>query len=125
MVGIGPGCGHEHRDEDRVDAGRRRVGGRDVEPGDGLHEGVSVESQKWAAVRLDKLAAMTAGSVRFASCEPLLGPLDLRLWLGSGLEWVIMGGESGTRPRPVHPDWVRSIRDQCQTAGVAYLHCTS
>ena len=84
--------------------------------------GVSVESQKWAPVRLDKLAATAAGPVRFASCEPLLGPLDLRPWLGSGLDWVITGGESGPRSRPVHPDWVRSIRDQCQAAGVAYLH---
>jgi protein gp37 len=57
--------------------------------------GVSVESQKWAPVRLDKLAATTVGAVRFASCEPLLGELDLRPWLGSGLDWVIAGGESG------------------------------
>jgi protein gp37 len=57
--------------------------------------GVSVESQKWASVRLDKLAATSAGSVRFASCEPLLGEPDLRPWLGSGLDWVIAGGESG------------------------------
>jgi hypothetical protein len=55
--------------------------------------GVSVESQKWA-FRLDKLAATTAGAVRFASCEPLLGELDLRPWLGLGLDWVIAGGES-------------------------------
>jgi hypothetical protein len=47
--------------------------------------GVSVESQKWASVRLDKLAATSAGPVRFASCEPLLGELDLRPWLGSGV----------------------------------------
>jgi len=59
--------------------------------------GVSVESGKWAAVRLDKLAATTAGAVQFASCEPLLGPLDMRPWLGSGLDWVIAGGESGPR----------------------------
>ncbi len=84
--------------------------------------GVSVESQKWAAVRLDKLAAVSAGGVRFASCEPLLGPLDLRPWLGSGLDWIITGGESGPKARPVHPDWVRSLRDQCLASGVAFLH---
>jgi protein gp37 len=83
--------------------------------------GVSVESQKWAAVRLDKLAATTAGAVRFASCEPLLGPLDLRPWLGSGLDWVIAGGESGPRARPMHPAWVRSLRDQCEGARVPYF----
>jgi len=88
--------------------------------------GVSVESQKWA-FRLDKLAATTAGAVRFASCEPLLGELDLRPWLGSGLDWVIAGGESGPKSRPAHPDWVRSLRDQCQMSGVPYffkLLCT-
>jgi protein gp37 len=83
--------------------------------------GVSIESQKWAAVRLDKLAATTAGAVRFASCEPLLGPLDLRPWLGPGLDWVIAGGESGPRARPMHPAWVRSLRDQCGVARVPYF----
>jgi protein gp37 len=83
--------------------------------------GVSVESQKWAGVRLDKLAATTAGAVRFASCEPLLGTLDLRPWLGSGLDWVIAGGESGPRARPMHPAWVRSLRDQCEEASVPYF----
>ncbi len=83
--------------------------------------GVSVESQKWAAVRLDKLAATTAGAVRFASCEPLLGPMDLRPWLGSGLDWVIAGGESGPRARPMHPVWARSLRDQCEEAGIPYF----
>jgi hypothetical protein len=82
--------------------------------------GVSVESQKWA-FRLDKLAATTAGAVRFVSCEPLLGGLDLRSWLGSGLDWVIAGGESGPKSRPAHPDWVRSLRDQCQMSGVPYF----
>jgi len=83
--------------------------------------GVSVESQKWAAVRLDKLAATTAGAVRFVSCEPLLGALDLRPWLKSGLDWVIVGGESGPRSRPMHPAWARSLRDQCEGARVPYF----
>jgi hypothetical protein len=59
--------------------------------------------------------------VRFASCEPLLGELDLRPWLGSGLDWVIAGGESGPRSRPVHPAWVRSLRDQCHESGVRFF----
>ncbi len=54
------------------------------------------------------------------SCEPLLGPLDLTPWLQS-LNWLIVGGESGPHARPMHPDWVRSIRDQCQAAGVPFF----
>ena len=57
--------------------------------------GVSVETQKWASVRLDKLATTSAAAVRFASCEPLLGELDIRPWLAGSLQWVIAGGESG------------------------------
>jgi protein gp37 len=84
--------------------------------------GVSVETQKWAGVRLDKLAATSAGAVRFASCEPLLGELDLRPWLGDGLDWVIVGGESGAGARPTHPGWARSLRDQSVAAGVAFFY---
>ncbi len=90
--------------------------------------GVSVETQKWASVRLDKLAATSAAAVRFASCEPLLGELDIRPWLAGSLQWVIAGGESGPGARPMHPDWARSLRDQCQDAGVPYffkLLCTN
>ena len=90
--------------------------------------GVSVETQKWAPVRLGKLAATSVAGVRFASCEPLLGELDIRRWLDGGLEWVIAGGESGSRARPMHPDWTRSLRDQCQAAGVPFffkLLCTN
>jgi protein gp37 len=83
--------------------------------------GVSVESQKWAQVRLGKLTATSAAAVRFASCEPLLGELDIRPWLGHGLDWVIAGGESGPRSRPMHPDWARGLRDQCVAAGVPYF----
>jgi protein gp37 len=85
-----------------------------------LWVGVSVETQKWAPVRLDKLAATTAGAVRFVSCEPLLGELDIRPWLAGGLDWVIVGGESGSGARPMHPDWARSLRDQCIDAGVPH-----
>ena len=57
--------------------------------------------------------------VRSISIEPLLedlGTLDL-----TGIHWVIVGGESGSSARPMHPDWVRSIRDQCLAAGVPYF----
>jgi hypothetical protein len=92
--------------------------------------------------------------VRFLSCEPLLGPVNLDRWLGlepgntwadclcdeispedrpcltcdsrrwlgqqSGLSWIIVGGESGPKARPMHPAWARSLRDQAQAAGVAF-----
>ena len=51
------------------------------------------------------------------SVEPLLGPVDLR---GAAIDWAIVGGESGPNARPMHPDWARSIRDQCQAAGVPF-----
>lgn len=56
--------------------------------------------------------------VRFLSCEPLLGPLLLDL---SGIHWVIAGGESGPKARPMKEEWVREIRDQCQAQGVAFF----
>ncbi len=59
------------------------------------------------------------GSIRFLSVEPLIGMVG-RLNLG-GIDWVIVGGESGPRARPMHPDWVREIRDQCTEAGVAFF----
>lgn len=133
--------------------------------------GTSVEDQRAADVRIPALLG-TPAAVRFLSCEPLLGPVDLT-WLeepdddrdgvidalrgqnliyglGHGIEmpryrpgwedagpcdrmyvdertdlgsihWVIAGGESGSGARPMHPDWVRGIRDQCVEAGVAFF----
>jgi protein gp37 len=100
--------------------------------------GVSVEDQKWADIRIPALLD-TPAAVRFLSCEPLLGSVDLRAcggvsaidrdWIGgpgggSGaphpfVDWVIVGGESGPGARPMHPDWVRTIRDDCYQADVA------
>jgi protein gp37 len=128
--------------------------------------GVSVEDQKRADLRIPALVD-TAAAVRFLSCEPLLGPVDLTAWMPEGhaawrcqgpdcrrfysgplqqhcpdcgreghwtgshtgngrpngqpIGWVIAGGESGHGARPMSPDWARSLRDQCQKAGVAYL----
>lgn len=93
--------------------------------------GVSAENQQWADIRIPALLD-TPAAVRFVSAEPLLGPLDLRRYVWDepsglagdwqrGLDWVIVGGESGRGARPMHPDWARSIRDQCQQAGVAFL----
>lgn len=89
--------------------------------------GVSAERQKEADERIPHLL-QTPAAVRFVSCEPLLGPIDLSARpfvvetpAASKLDWVIAGGESGPKARPMHPDWARSIRDQCRAAGVAYF----
>ena len=79
--------------------------------------GVSVESQA-ELPRVDDLRQVPA-AVRFLSCEPLLGPLDgLNL---DRIDWVIAGGESGLRHRPLDEAWVTGIRDACQEAGVAFF----
>lgn len=135
--------------------------------------GVSVEDQRSADERIPDLLN-TPGAIRFLSCEPLIGPLDLMPWLEWGdctgelpdgtswgcigcddrcaacpnekavyhveegppdargcpewmthdrrtLDWIICGGESGARARPMHPDWARSLRDQCAAAGVPFF----
>lgn len=97
--------------------------------------GTSVEDQQRADERIPHLLNVPA-KVRFLSCEPLLGPVDLSEWLDPGYEtggpqgwqgtpvgihWVIAGGESGHGARPMHPAWARSLRDQCQAAGVAFF----
>jgi len=78
--------------------------------------GVSVENQRWTT-RIDDLRRVPA-TVRFLSCEPLLGPLNLDL---CGIHWVIAGGESGPKARHMKPEWARSIRDQCLCAGVPFF----
>lgn len=78
--------------------------------------GVTVESAEYQ-FRADHLR-QTGAAVKFLVLEPLLGPidaLDLR-----GIDWVIVGGESGPGARPIHADWVRSVRDQCVVAGVPF-----
>jgi protein gp37 len=103
--------------------------------------GVTAENQEWADKRIPVLLEIPA-AVRFVSLEPLLGPITLRrldlgpelvlnaldgqsmhhLMNGYGLlDWVIVGGESGPGARPMHPQWVRNIRDQCVAAGVPFF----
>jgi len=79
--------------------------------------GVSVENQD-CAFRIDHLRII--GSItKFLSLEPLLGPLpNLNL---SGIDWVIVGGESGPKSRPMNPSWVVDIRNQCQVATVPFF----
>lgn len=91
--------------------------------------GTSVENQEQADKRIPELLKIPA-AVRFLSMEPLLGPVDLQPVIKAGefknnqginCDWVIVGGESGPGARPMHPEWVRSIRDQCQAAGVPFF----
>ena len=81
--------------------------------------GVSVENQYWAERRIPPLLE-TDAPVKFLSVEPLLKAVDLREWLPY-LDWVIVGGESGPRHRPMKPEWVRKIRDDCVAAGVSFF----
>ncbi|GAA5219667.1 DUF5131 family protein [Membranihabitans marinus] len=79
--------------------------------------GVSVEDEK-VVHRIDLLRDTTA-RVKFLSLEPLLGPLpNLNL---TNIDWVIVGGESGHTPRPLEPDWVIDIQDQCENSDVAFF----
>lgn len=106
--------------------------------------GVSVEDQATADARIDELL-LTPAAVRFVSYEPALGPVDFSHWGVHGprelpsigawrrrdgtpvlgirprLDWIICGGESGDGARPMHPDWARSVRDQCVAAGVPFF----
>jgi protein gp37 len=81
--------------------------------------GTSVEDQARAELRIPHLLQVPA-AVHFLSCEPLLGPVDLRPWL-SELQWVITGGESGPRHRAFDVGWVREINAQCASRGVAHF----
>ena len=102
--------------------------------------GVSVEDQRRANERIPVLL-QTPAAFRFLSCEPLLGPVDLtalpypvpgggtvamNAWqrpsvLAPGVDWVIAGAESGSGARPMDDDWVRTLRDQCQNAGIPFF----
>ena len=97
--------------------------------------GVTAEDQKNADERIPWLLK-TPAAVRFVSVEPMLGLLNVSPYLGKnilpsihclsndvmdGIDWVICGGESGPNARPMHPDWVRSLRDQCVAASVPFF----
>ncbi|MFE1949970.1 DUF5131 family protein [Streptomyces sp. NPDC059524] len=106
--------------------------------------GVSVENQQWANIRIPALLR-TPAAIRFLSCEPLLGPVNLKQavrTMGSerghgltasyvhasdcchkyhGIDWVIVGGESGRKARPMDPTWAQSLRDQCAEANVPFF----
>ena len=91
------------------------AGGMEIPPNAWM--GVSVENADYLH-RVEQLRTVNA-VVRFLSLEPLLGPLpDLQL---AGVHWVIAGGESGAGARPMQPEWVREIRDQCVASGVPFF----
>jgi protein gp37 len=88
--------------------------------------GTTVENQDSADKRVKYLLEFKKPSVRFLSCEPLLGPVDIRRYLEPGangvrIDWVIVGGESEHGARPMNPEWAESLRDQCLEAGVPIL----
>lgn len=78
--------------------------------------GTSVEDAR-VAYRVDHLRRVNA-AIRFLSCEPLIGPVSVDL---EGIHWVIAGGESGIRHRPLQLDWVRTLRDDCVRLGVPFF----
>lgn len=105
--------------------------------------GATIENQEQADKRIP-LLLQTPAAVRFVSVEPMLGPVNLSGMAGKyidnflvslnvrfhdrnrdfrrpGLDWIICGGETGPGARPMHPDWVRSLRDQCQEASVPFF----
>lgn len=92
--------------------------------------GVTAENQKAWDERVP-LLCQTPAEKRFVSYEPALGPIDIdpKRWAKPSecfqappkLDWLICGGESGPHARPMHPDWARSVRDQCQAAGVPFF----
>jgi protein gp37 len=84
---------------------------------DNIWMGVSVENESYTH-RVDSLRE-TDAAIKFLSLEPLLGPLD-NLCL-DGIDWVIVGGESGPGARPMNAEWVLSIRDQCLRANVPFF----
>ncbi|MBE0663775.1 MAG: phage Gp37/Gp68 family protein [Bacteroidales bacterium] len=82
--------------------------------------GVSAEDQEQAEFRIPYLLKIPA-HIRFISAEPLLGSIDLTSFLNPKLNWIIAGGETGPASRPMHPDWVRSLRNQCQQSNTPFF----
>jgi protein gp37 len=106
-----------------------------------VHLGISAENQKWADIRVPALLA-TPAAVRWISAEPLLGSINLSLWLGDGdgvstepgerglrgglagrqsISWLVAGGESGPQARPCELAWLRQLRDQCAETGTPFF----
>jgi protein gp37 len=88
--------------------------------------GTTAENQRWLDKRVPELLRYGGAAVLFISAEPLLGFLDARAYLpaagkaGRSLDWVIAGGESGSKARPMNPEWARDLRDQCRSSGAKF-----
>lgn len=112
-------------------AGDMAEGWIQQQPPENVWLGATICNQEEADRDIGKLMD-TPAAVRFLSIEPMLGAIDLGRWLepmgldtdrglmNPGIDWVIVGGESGPNARPMHPDWARSLRDQCAAAGVPF-----
>jgi protein gp37 len=88
--------------------------------------GATAENQRWLDRRMEELSLVPA-KILFLSCEPLLGPLDLKPWVDAArrgrhrmVHWIIAGGESGAHARPANPEWFTSLRDQCIDARIKF-----
>ena len=88
--------------------------------------GATAENQRWLNIRMPHLVSLNA-RVLFLSCEPLLGFLDLSQWIDGAkrgqyrcIDWIIGGGESGHHARPMHPEWLTTLRDQCIAGGIKF-----
>ena len=88
--------------------------------------GATAENQRWLDKRMPDLLSQSA-RVLFLSCEPLLGAIDLSGWIKGAkrgahrpIDWIIGGGESGHQARPMHPEWLISLRDQCVAGGIKF-----
>lgn len=110
---------------------KKSIHGIPWQPKPNVWLGVSVENQETANERIPLLLQVPA-AVRFLSCEPLLGKINLHnaCKISKGeftyldftqIHWVIVGGESGPHARPMHPEWVRTIRDLCDAARVPFF----
>jgi protein gp37 len=98
--------------------------GGDFEPPRNVWLGVSVEDQQRADLRIPALLD-TPAAVRWLSCEPLLGPVDIfrssLIDRDPGLDWVVVGGESGRTARPMEAAWARLLRDECVGASIPFF----
>jgi protein gp37 len=104
---------------DTIMIGMQRFAHRFEWPLPNVWLGVTAENQNAWSHRVP-LFAQIGAAVKFVSCEPLLGPIFCGDPRSHAVDWIICGGESGPHARPMHPDWVRSLRDQCKLARIPF-----
>lgn len=84
-----------------------------------VHLGTSAEDERWYQERWPYVVN-TPAFVRWLSLEPLLGPIELSIGRFNQIDWVVVGGESGPRARPMNPAWARALRDECQMRRIPF-----